>query len=207
MRAGGLSCLSLLLLLPSLVFVGPIGPWRAQNNTARVAPRVPRVPRRAGLPGLQKARFMGRWVDWKPVMQEASKAEEVGGDMPLGIRFSMRDDGAFEITEIISGGSASAGTLEVQVGNIIHAVSCEIGGRKDVTTASEVDSVEQMTQAILSNSDEVVMMVLIWASIRSPQQRPAILVAFVDVSDGEQTTCRRHITMCSPKKEAAESGY
>lgn len=27
---------------------------------------------------------MGRWVDWKPVMQEASKAEEVGGDMPLG---------------------------------------------------------------------------------------------------------------------------
>ena len=36
---------------------------------------------------------------------------------------------------------------------------------------------------------------------------PAILVAFVDVSDGEQTTCRRHITMCSPKKEAANSGY
>lgn len=31
-----------------------------------------------------EARFMGRWVDWKPVMQEASKAEEVGGDMPLG---------------------------------------------------------------------------------------------------------------------------
>ena len=27
---------------------------------------------------------MGRWVDWKPVMREASKAEEVGGDMPLG---------------------------------------------------------------------------------------------------------------------------
>mmetsp|Transcript_86208 Transcript_86208/g.136946 ORF Transcript_86208/g.136946 Transcript_86208/m.136946 type:complete len:177 (+) Transcript_86208:102-632(+) len=169
MRAGGLS---LLLLLPiSLVFVGPIGPWRAQSNTARVAPR---VPRQAGLPGLQKARFMGRWVDWKPVMQEASKAEEVGGDMPLGIRFSMRDDGAFEITEIISGGSASAGTLEVQVGNIIHAVSCEVGGRKDVTTAEEVDSVEQMTQAILSNSDEVVMML-----VEKPDEGAAGSISFL----------------------------
>mmetsp|Transcript_86091 Transcript_86091/g.175661 ORF Transcript_86091/g.175661 Transcript_86091/m.175661 type:complete len:177 (+) Transcript_86091:93-623(+) len=169
MRAGGLSLL--LLLLPiSIVFVGP-SPWRAQSNTARVAPR---VPRQAGPPGLQKARFMGRWVDWKPVMQEASKAEEVGGDMPLGIRFSMRDDGAFEITEIISGGSASAGTLEVQVGNIIHAVSCEVGGRKDVTTASEVDSVEQMTQAILSNSDEVVMML-----VEKPDEGAAGSISFL----------------------------
>ena len=50
MRAGGLSLL--LLLLPiSIVFVGP-SPWRAQSNTARVAPR---VPRQAGPPGLQKA--------------------------------------------------------------------------------------------------------------------------------------------------------
>ena len=35
-------------------------------------------------PIIWQARFMGRWVDWKPVMQEASKAEEVGGDMPVG---------------------------------------------------------------------------------------------------------------------------
>ena len=27
---------------------------------------------------------MNRIVDWKPVLDEASKAEEVGGDMPLG---------------------------------------------------------------------------------------------------------------------------
>lgn len=110
MRAGGLSLLGL-LLLPTLVFVGP---WSGQNGH-----NAPRVARSAGPPGLQKAlgfvleatpasivsynslkfgvtgvvqlclfvweaRFMGRWVDWKPVMQEASKAEEVGGDMPLG---------------------------------------------------------------------------------------------------------------------------
>mmetsp|Transcript_10664 Transcript_10664/g.12897 ORF Transcript_10664/g.12897 Transcript_10664/m.12897 type:complete len:82 (+) Transcript_10664:90-335(+) len=71
MRACGLA----LVLLPlSVVFVGP---WGARSNTARVALR-------AGPPGLQKARFFGRWVDWTPVMDEASKAEEGGGDMPLG---------------------------------------------------------------------------------------------------------------------------
>ena len=124
-----------------------------------------------------QARFMGKWVDWKPMLKVASKVEEVGGDMPLGIRITQREsDGAFEITEIISslasprelefqgnptgngsnmtnrsrgGGAAAVGTLDVQEGNIIHAVSCEVGGRKDVTTAKEVNTVDQITQAHL----------------------------------------------------------
>eukprot|EP00437_Effrenium_voratum_P021500 CAMPEP_0181448226 /NCGR_PEP_ID=MMETSP1110-20121109/27030_1 /TAXON_ID=174948 /ORGANISM="Symbiodinium sp., Strain CCMP421" /LENGTH=190 /DNA_ID=CAMNT_0023572367 /DNA_START=21 /DNA_END=593 /DNA_ORIENTATION=+ len=135
------------------------------------------APAGVGPPGAQqtKARFMGKWVDWKPMLKVASKVEEVGGDMPLGIRITQREsDGAFEITEIISGGAAAVGTLDVQEGNIIHAVSCEVGGRKDVTTAKEVNTVDQITQAILSNSDEVVMML-----VEKPDEGAAGSISFL----------------------------
>ncbi|CAK9080313.1 unnamed protein product [Durusdinium trenchii] len=142
------------LLLPlGLVFVGPM------RRAELAEPRVARQSL-AGGAGLEKARFMGRWVDWKPVLSVASLAEETGGEMPLGIRFTLTDDGHFEISEIISGGSASNGALEVEVGNIIHAVSCEVDGQKDVAIASQMTTVDQMTQAILSNSDEIVMMLV-----------------------------------------------
>mmetsp|Transcript_42151 Transcript_42151/g.78374 ORF Transcript_42151/g.78374 Transcript_42151/m.78374 type:complete len:188 (-) Transcript_42151:273-836(-) len=118
------------------------------------------VPGTPGAGGKMQALFMGKRVDWKPMLGEASKAVEVGGEMPLGVRFEQRSDGAFIITEIISGGAASVGELDVQVGNIIHAVSCTVGGKKAVTTADEVDSIDQMTQAILSNSDERVQMLV-----------------------------------------------
>lgn len=131
------------LLLVALGLAVSFVPW-----TGRVG-RVPLVARRslAGSPGLQKAKFMGKWVEYNPVMQEASKAEETGGEMPLGIRFQLTEEGHYVISEIISGGSASRGTLEVSVGNIIHAVSCEVEGRKDIALASQMSTIDQMTQA------------------------------------------------------------
>ena len=48
---------------------------------------------RAAVGGLQQAFFMGKRVDWRPAL-DASKAVEVGGEMPLGVRFERREDGA-----------------------------------------------------------------------------------------------------------------
>ena len=41
-----------------------------------------------------QAFFMGKRVDWSPALDVASKAVEVGGEMPLGVRFERREDGA-----------------------------------------------------------------------------------------------------------------
>ena len=78
------------------------------------------------------------------------------------------------ITEIISGGSASVGELDVQVGNIIHAVSCSVGGKKQITTAFEVDTIDQMSQAICSNDDERVLML-----VEKPDEGAAGAVSFL----------------------------
>ena len=47
-----------------------------------------------GKGGVLQAFFMGKRVDWSPALDVASKAVEVGGEMPLGVRFERREDGA-----------------------------------------------------------------------------------------------------------------
>ena len=51
--------------------------------------------------GLKQAFFMGKRVDWQPALNVASKAIEVGGEMPLGVRFERRQDGALPVQAVL----------------------------------------------------------------------------------------------------------
>ncbi|CAE7222733.1 unnamed protein product [Symbiodinium sp. CCMP2592] len=145
-----------------------------ETRTGALRQAVPMTGSSGGKGGVLQAFFMGKRVDWSPALDVASKAVEVGGEMPLGVRFERREDGAFVITEIISGGSASVGELDVQVGNIIHAVSCSVGGKKEITSAFEVDTIDKMSQAILSNEDEQVKML-----VEKPDEGAAGSISFL----------------------------
>ena len=62
----------------------------------------------------------------------------------------------------------------MQVGNIIHAVSCSVGGKKEITSAFEVDTIDKMSQAILSNEDEKVKML-----VEKPDEGAAGSISFL----------------------------
>mmetsp|Transcript_10443 Transcript_10443/g.18814 ORF Transcript_10443/g.18814 Transcript_10443/m.18814 type:complete len:208 (+) Transcript_10443:72-695(+) len=126
-----------------------------------------KVRRAAGPPELpfgnevQQVRFLGRLLNWSPQLGEASKAVEAQAQMPLGIRIEKEGE-YFVITEVLSGGAAALGNLDVQEGNIIHYITTDVegGGGKRIAGVDEFDSVEELSQGILANSDELVAMVV-----------------------------------------------
>ena len=71
---------------------GFVGLTQMHRHTSLQRMAVPGIP---GSGGKMQAFFMGKRVDWQPGLGVASKAVEVGGELPLGIRFE-RQDGTSE---------------------------------------------------------------------------------------------------------------
>ena len=64
-----------------------------ESRTGALRQAVPMTGSSGGKGGVLQAFFMGKRVDWSPALDVASKAVEVGGEMPLGVRFERREDG------------------------------------------------------------------------------------------------------------------
>eukprot|EP00971_Amphidinium_carterae_P245070 4865754-Amphidinium_carterae.1 len=52
---------------------------------------------------------------------------EAQAEMPLGIRIELQDKN-FVVTEVLSGGAAALGNLDVQEGDIIHYITTDVEG-------------------------------------------------------------------------------
>mmetsp|Transcript_509 Transcript_509/g.686 ORF Transcript_509/g.686 Transcript_509/m.686 type:complete len:209 (-) Transcript_509:44-670(-) len=139
-------------------FVGSATPrsTRSRDQVRRAAG----PPEMSGFGEIQQVRFLGRLLTWTPKLGIASKAIEAQAEMPLGIRIELQDKN-FVVTEVLSGGAAALGNLDVQEGDIIHYITTDVeGGGKRITATEDFASVEELSQGILANSDELVAMVV-----------------------------------------------
>mmetsp|Transcript_54571 Transcript_54571/g.130190 ORF Transcript_54571/g.130190 Transcript_54571/m.130190 type:complete len:207 (+) Transcript_54571:83-703(+) len=117
-------------------------------------------PSLSPLSEIQQARFLGRLITWTPKLEKASTVVEAQAAMPLGIRIE-KQAGVFVVTEVLSGGAAALGNLDVQEDNIIHYITTDAdGGGKRIVSAEDFNSVEELSQAILANQDEQVAMLV-----------------------------------------------
>jgi len=104
----------------------------------------------------------GSNYDVRRVLGPDSSVEVLEAEMPLGLQIAkMEQESTFIIQSILPGGAASMGTLDVQVGDVIHATSTtEEGDRKTLVEASSCDLVEDFQEAIMRNEDGMVSLVV-----------------------------------------------
>lgn len=81
--------------------------------------------------------------------------------LPLGLSI-VKDESldAWIIEDVLPGGSASQGLFEVQPGNVLHGITVMDGDKKMVLQVGNLETVDQLTEAILSNNDGEISLVL-----------------------------------------------
>mmetsp|Transcript_78374 Transcript_78374/g.196788 ORF Transcript_78374/g.196788 Transcript_78374/m.196788 type:complete len:204 (+) Transcript_78374:42-653(+) len=95
-----------------------------------------------------------------------SEVKVVSGNLPLGLKITMVDGGpkvgdTFVVQEVLRGGAASLGEMDVRAGDIIHGVTTTVSGKKGaLQTHDACSSVDELSQAILGNDDGSVSLVI-----------------------------------------------
>mmetsp|Transcript_36294 Transcript_36294/g.107851 ORF Transcript_36294/g.107851 Transcript_36294/m.107851 type:complete len:193 (-) Transcript_36294:127-705(-) len=72
--------------------------------------------------------------------------------LPLGLLITQNEN-AFVVEDIRGGGAVALGEADVKVGDIVHAVSGESNGVKGMLPVSAFKSIDDLTEALMSNAD------------------------------------------------------
>lgn len=144
-------------------FVGPSVPGRTRGAVFRAATAAgaTKATTKVNVPlyGGESQVTEEFWVSKK--MGKNGKVEVAKGMLPLGLSIVKDEElQAWVIEEIIQGGSAAMGVFPVGPGDVLHAMTVMDGEKKAVLEAGKLETVAQLTEAILSNTDGEISLVL-----------------------------------------------
>lgn len=97
---------------------------------------------------------------------ESSELLVLTANMPLGLRITMVDAGAqlgetFVVEQVMPGGAVMLGEVDIRMGDVIHAVTTTVNGRKGALETHEAcQSADDLSQAIMGNDDGEVTLVI-----------------------------------------------